>query len=436
MSDTYKTSLIIVDDRGRVAARQQPAGLFLPEVEVEPGRVGISLSRAIREQLHLETFCLVLSETSSSSYHTLRLQRSNMELPAAYAWADPTELSDSKTVENVLAHFSPADTEFARFAWYTEVLVWLDAEIAKLGYTCRGLEQWNGRVGGVLLRVLTDGPDFWFKAVSDFNAREFWIAQLLSERHPGYFPKVLAAQPRWNAFLLGNVSGEELNDCENLEIWKEVAELLADVQADWIGESTRLLEAGAADLRSSVLLEKIPVFLEQVAQVMARQEKSVPAPLSRGDLTRLGEQLGELCTEISKFTFSEGLANADFSPHNTILTTKGPVFIDWAETCVSFPLIVGEYMWNRMVIEVPNRKQWQDALREAYLKRWAQHYGSSAVESAAQLVPAFAIFALLTFLHEREGNGPSRYDPYLRSLARRLKQEVNHLQPLSCLKAS
>ncbi len=422
MSDTYKTSLIIVDDRGRVAARQHPAGPSLPEVEVEPGRVGISLSKAIREQLHLETFCLVLPETTSSSYHTLRLQRSNMKLPTAYVWADPTELSDSKTVENMLAHFSPADTEFARFAWYTEVLVWLDAEIAKLGYTCRGLEQWNGRVGGVLLRVLTDGPDFWFKAVSDFNAREFWIAQLLSERHPDYFPKVLAAQPRWNAFLLGNVQGEELNDTDNLEVWKQVAQLLADVQTDWSGNSTKLLEAGAADLRPSTLLNNIPVFLEQVAQSMSRQEKAVPAVLNKGDLITLGEQLSDLCTEIIKLPFSEGLANADFSPHNTIITAGGPVFIDWAEACVSFPPIVGEYLWNRMVIEVPNRKQWQDALREAYFKRWAEHYDSSAVESAAQLVPAFAIFALLTFLHEREGDGPSRYDPYLRSLARRLKQ--------------
>ena len=436
MSDTYKTSLIIVDDRGRVAARQLPTGPSLPEVEVEPGRVGISLSKAIREQLHLETFCLVLPETSSSSYHTLRLQRSNVKLPATFVWTDPTELADSKAVENVLAHFSVVDNEFARFAWYTEILVWLDDEIAKLGYTCRGLEQWNGRVGGVLLRVLTDGPDFWFKAVSDFNAREFWIAQLLSKRHSAYFPKVLAAEPRWNAFLLGNVSGEELNDCEKIEAWREVAELLVDVQADWIGESTSLLEAGAADLRPSVLLEKIPVFLEQVAQAMARQEKPVPAPLSRGDLTRLGEQLGDLCNEISKFTFSEGLANADFSPHNTILTMKGPVFIDWAEACVSFPLIVGEYMWNRMVIEVPNRKQWQDLLREAYFQRWAYHYSSSVLENASRLVPAFAIFALLVFLHQREGDGPSRYDPYLRSLARRLKQEVNQLQSISCLKAS
>ena len=436
MSDTYKTSLIIVDDRGRVAARQRPAGLFLPEVEVEPGRVGISLSKAIREQLQLETFCLVLPETAGGSYHILRLQRSNTKLSAAYVWTDPTELSDSKTVENVLAHFSPADTEFARFAWYTEALVWLDAEIAQLGYACRRLEQWNGRVGGVLLRVLTDGPDFWFKAVSDFNAREFWIAQLLSERHPDYFPKVLAAEPRWKAFLLGNVSGEELNDCENLKVWKDVAELLADVQADWISDSSKLLEAGAADLRPLTLLNNIPVFLEQVAESMSRQQKTVPAILSKVDLTRLGEQLADLCTEISKFTFSEGLANADFSPHNTILTAKGPVFIDWAEACVSFPLIVGEYMWNRMVIEVPNRKQWQDPLREAYFQRWAHHYGSPAIENASRLVPAFAIFALLVFLHQREGEGPSRYDPYLRSLARRLKQEVNLLQPLSCLKAS
>jgi hypothetical protein len=427
MSDSYKTSLVIVEEGGRVVARRHSTGFSLPEVEVEPGRVGISLSRAVCDQLQLETFSLVLPPRAGGPLHILRLQRPDAALPPGYVWTSTTNLPEHEIVQDALTHFSSVDTAFARYAWYTKVSEWIADHIVRLGHTCCRLEQWNGRVGGVLLRVLTDGPDFWFKAVSDFNAREFSIAQLLSDRHPTYFPRVLAAEPNWNAFLLENVCGEELNDRVDLGVWEQVAELLADVQMSWIGESSRLIAAGAADLRPSALLKKIPWFLEQVAETMARQTKTSPAILNKDDLADLGEQLEMLCAEISILPFSEGLANADFSPHNTLITPNGPIFIDWAEACVSFPLIVGEYMWNRMVIEAPDRKRWQEALRKAYLQRWAQNYGGAVVKGAAELMPAFAVFALLVFLHEREGHGPSRYDAYLRSLARRLKQEVDRL---------
>jgi hypothetical protein len=436
MSDTYKTSLVIVDERGRVVARRSGTGFSLPEVEVESGRVGISLSRAVRDQLHLETFSLVLPERAGDPLHILRLQRPDATLPPSHVWTSTTDLPEHDAVQDALTSFLPSDTEFARYVWYTKVSEWIADQIARLGRTCRHLEQWNGRVGGVLLRVLTDGPDFWFKAVSDFNAREFSIAQILSDRHPTHFPRVLAAEPTWNAFLLENVRGEELNDRDDIGVWEQVAELLADVQMDWIGESSRLIAAGAADLRPSALLKKIPSFLEQVAETMARQTKTSPAILNKDDLAKLGEQLETLCAEISILPFSEGLANADFSPHNTLITPNGPVFIDWAEACVSFPLIVGEYMWNRMVIEAPDRKQWQETLREAYLQPWSQNYGGEEVKRAAELMPAFAVFALLVFLHERECNGPSRYDPYLRSLARRLKREIDQLQFAGCVRAS
>src|SRR5215469_2618662 len=101
MSETYKTSVVIVDDRGQVVAHQSPAGLALPEVSVEPGRVGISLSKAVRDQLHLETFCLVLPEPTAGSLHILRLQRSDAALPAAHVWTDPTSLPDLKVTESL-----------------------------------------------------------------------------------------------------------------------------------------------------------------------------------------------------------------------------------------------------------------------------------------------------------------------------------------------
>jgi hypothetical protein len=131
---------------------------------------------------------------------------------------------------------------------------------------------------------------------------------------------------------------------------------------------------------------------------------------------------------VAQLPLADGLANADFSPHNTLITTKGPVFIDWAEACVSLPLIAGEYMWNRMVVESPERRPWQEHLRNSYLSRWAQEFGAATVARAADFLPAFSLLAVAMFYHERECHGPSPYDKYLRSLARKLNHSVQTLE--------
>jgi Ser/Thr protein kinase RdoA (MazF antagonist) len=425
---TYEASLLILDGQSQVLARRVGTTLKLPRVQVESGRVGISLSRAVRDQLGLEVFCLVLPEFCESGLYPLRLQSEGAVIPSGYFWTKPSEVIDEKTHKpSVFAKKSGEDRTLGGYFWYSEVQDWLVRQLARLGYRVQSLEQWNGRISGVLLRVSTDGPQFWFKAVSDFNAREFSIAQLLASRHPSLFPSVVASEPGWNALLLEHVEGTELHTSDDPQIWERVVRVLAQMQMQWAGDVSGLLTAGAADLRPVALQSKIPAFLEHVAEAMARQAAPRPAILQADDLSELKEQLRELCVETSALPFAEGLANADFSPHNTLITERGPAFIDWAEACVSMPLIAGEYLWNRMAVEASERKAWQERLRAAYLKQWSDVYGADVVGAAARLLPAFAVFAVAVFYHEREGHGASPYDPYLRSLARRLQRELKRL---------
>ncbi len=270
------------------------------------------------------------------------------------------------------------------------------------------------------------------RRVSDFNAREMAIAQLLTAKHPAHFPRILATAPEWNAFLLEHVTGAELYGCDDLDIWRNVTSLLAEVQMGWVGKSDCLLKSGAADLRAGTMIAKIPEFLDHIDDAMARQPKTPPARLTRIDLDELGNALYALCANVAALPFSEGLANADFSPHNTLISGRGPVFIDWAEACVSLPLIAGEYMWNRMVVESPDRVQWQSALRATYLCRWTERYGTAMVKEAARLLPAFSVFAVAMFYHERESHGPSPYDSYLRSLARKLDNALTRKPNQRC----
>jgi hypothetical protein len=430
MTQTYKATLLILDEDGRAAVQRSPRGWSLPEVDVQPGRVGIMLSRAVREQLHLDIFSLVLPRAAETPLQVLRLHRPEEGLSEGLVWGDTDGLAGEE-YKSVLPSLDLTNAEFGGYAWYSQVTLWIQDRVRNLGYSVHGFEQWNGRIGGVLLRVFTDGPTFWFKAVADFNAREFWISKLLAGRHPQYFPCVVASEARWNAFLLQHIDGKELHSIEDLHTWKKVARLLAEIQVDWMGDSEILLTSGAADLRPSALVEKLPAFLEHIAATMGRQGTMAPAILSTADLSLLEQRSEVLCLEAADLPFAEGLANADFSPHNVLISQHAPIFIDWAEACVSLPLIAGEYLWNRMAVEAPERKSWQGILRETYFESWAAPYGNSAVQEGARLLPAFAVLAVAMFYHERECHGPSPYDSYLRSLARLLHRQLRQLQVAS-----
>jgi Phosphotransferase enzyme family len=420
---TRRSHVAIINERGQCLARRTGAGLELPEVNIAHDRAGIAIFRAIRDQLNLRVFCLVCP--GFDQVPLLRLQSPSPPIPKDVVWAEPMDVPSA--AELPIHGIRASADDFGGFDWYSRVSVWLEDQINRLGYAIEGLEQWNGRIGGVLLRVVTDGPDFWFKAVSHFNTREFRIAQMLAEKHPRYFPRVVAAEPSWNALLLEHISGIELHERDNLDEWKAATAALADVQMDWMGSERGLLLAGAADLRAETIASGLPAFLDHLEAAMARQPKMPPPRLTRADLEQLRPSLRRLTDRAGALALGPGLANADFSPHNMLWAGTGPRFIDWAEACVSLPLIAGEYLWNRMAIECPDRASWQSSLRDVYLRRWAEQYGMDAIQRAAEILPTFAVLAVAMFFHERECNGPSVYDAYIRSLARRLQKDIKEV---------
>jgi hypothetical protein len=221
-----------------------------------------------------------------------------------------------------------------------------------------------------------------------------------------------------------HVQGTELFACDNVATWTAVAETLADVQISWMGNANELLVAGATDLRAASLAAKIPVFIEYMTESMDRQPTTLPAKLTRLELSELAESLYILCADVDSLPFAEGLSNADFSPHNTLIASSGPVFIDWAEVCVSLPMIAGEYFWNRMVTESPARAPWQTDLRSAYMSRWSERYEAADVEHVTRILPVFSVFAVANFYHSLVGSTAGGNERYLRSLVRKLSKSI------------
>lgn len=421
-------SLFIVDSKGRLLVRKEGNPRTLPQVEVENGRLGLSLARALRTQLQLEILRIVTPSTLGNPIDVLRLQSEGAAIPRGYVWIDASDIivegSDSL---QLLAFCSADDGDFGRYRWYSEVQAWLAHEIAKCGYTIRSIEQWNGGISGVLLSVSTDGPRYWFKAANELNTCEAMITQMLAARHPDCFPRVVASAPWWKAILIEHIQGEELFASDALPIWIGVTKRLAEVQLSWVGKADQLLAAGAADLRACALASKIPHFIKSMAEIMSRQPKTSPARLEQWELDELVDPLYVLCAEVDSLPFATGVASADFSPHNTLITKRGPVFIDWAEACVSLPLITGEYLWNRMIIESPERSAWAPDLHAAYVHPWTQEYEIGDLNSALSILPAFSIFAAANFYLHQTHSTNGREDPYLRALTRKLRSTIKQL---------
>ncbi len=304
MTQTYKAPLLIVNEDLQIVLQKTQSGWKLPQVDVSPGRIGIMLSRAVREQLHLDIFSLVLPRTTASQYHVVRLHGTEKDLPIGFAWCDAGE-RETEQVTAILSSVNTTEPDFGSYAWYTQTTKWIGDTLGNMGYSVHRFEQWNGRIGGVLLQVFTDGPSFWFKAVSDFNEREFGISKLLADRHPQFFPRIVASESRWRAFLVQHIDGIELHAVPNLDIWRTVARSLAEIQLDWMGDSEILLASGAADLRPSALVDKLPGFLAHIASTMERQPATTPAVLSASDLSLLNRMAEELCLATADLPFSE-----------------------------------------------------------------------------------------------------------------------------------
>jgi hypothetical protein len=189
------TPLVVLNENGQVFVLRRPRSTRLPVVSVDKGRKGFSISRALQDQLGLQVFLLVPPASQHGSFPLLRLQGDGATVPPGYLWKQPHEITGGPMPEpDIFAALSPEDASFGRYSWYPQVVDWLTRRTAELGLELRSLEPWNCRSGNVLLRVSTDGPQFWFKAIHDSNWRDFSISQLLAEQYPQYSPRIVAKE--------------------------------------------------------------------------------------------------------------------------------------------------------------------------------------------------------------------------------------------------
>lgn len=439
-------AIIFGPDGSDVLLKFTEAGFVLPYVEIPRWeRLAENLTAALKQDWGCDAVCLFTPDCSSQDSRPMGRHYEVME-----CWRDQhIGGTDWKTIRSLAADSFQNEAEFrvlteclheldsyendpsspfAQRGWITRTRAWAAEAIASLGLELGpNFRQYNASPSFSLIRLETNGPAIWFKAVGKPNLREFSITLKLAELFPGFVPEILATKPEWNAWLSRELKGTNLGETKDIAVWERAATELAKLQIESISRSDLILDSGAHDLRTDALLTSVDPFFDLVARLMEEQPKVPPPILSREELRLLKLRIQDSLTLLEDLQIPNTLGHLDLNPWNIIVSADCCRFLDWAETCVGHPLLSLEYLLQHFRREHNTNAAVESKLREAYKTTWRQLLPAHLIDEALMLSPLAAVFAYAV-------GGGGWTDPqrlrvpkiagYFRSLARRMNREA------------
>ena len=444
--DSYRL-IVTRRNASEVFLLQDGSRLALPRVAIQPRqRVAEQLVSEVTGKWGLESYCLFIPSVQASDRNgcgtkcaVMESVQHNDKPPAGTHWMAPPAATDCidageaaamrKSLEELDSHLRGEKAgPFARPGWLRELIRWVEEQIGPLGLRLiGGFQQWNASPTFSLLRLETNDGAVWFKATGEPNSHELSVSVLLARLFPRHVPRILGIHRSWNGWLSAEASGTALDEISDCSTWERVARELAELQIASIGKSRELLEGKCKDLRLSDIVKFIDPFVSRMADFMAVQEKKSPAPLSNSELASLGEGLKESSSVLQSFGLPDTLGHIDFNPGNILVSPDRCVFLDWAEGCVTNPLITFEYLRRHMERSGIKEPAADARLSAAYLRPWGAYFSPEDLRRALAAVPPVAVF-----VHAIAGDTWRTLDPvsnpalagYFRGLARRMYRDA------------
>ena len=416
----------------------------LPSVEIHPRqRIAAQLGTELDAQCGCQGYCLFVltPEVGLPSGAVMEVFEPDEIAPQGTSWkpltretCSPMESAEDRAVieksieELDICRRAPSQRPFARPGWLSELFTWAQQQLHPTGLCLNGsFTQLNASPTFSLIRLETRDSAVWFKATGEPKLDELPITLLLARLFPEKLPTILGVHRDWNGWLSEEVGGTTLDQCPDQSTWEQAAEHLAELEIASIGESGLLLDAHCRDLRLPVLIDRLRPFLAGMAELMASQEKQSPPPLTISELDFLSERLQEALLLLQHLGFPPTLGHLDFNPGNIVVTAARCVFLDWAEACVTHPLVTFEYLR-----EHARRCHLHDAaasvrMTAAYLQPWEPLLSPAGLAQALAVSPLVAVFTYAVASsgsHSPEARRRSARPGYLRSLTRRMHREA------------
>lgn len=421
-------------------------GFALPQVTVPRWeRVAPHLVSQVKACLSVEAICLFSGESDRSKDGTSRfcvLEVSEPDSPPenGIAWVsiddDGRKSLTSEADRAALRSAIPSaqgynsgarNGQFARSGWFGELTSWIEVQLLqhqlKLG---KCWTQYNMGPEFCLLRLETNGPALWFKAVGEPNLREYAITITLARLQSPHVPEIIAAHSVWHGWLMREARGCHLDETSDPQHWKRVACSLAELQVASISISDDLLAAGCKDLRPVQLANSIGPLLDIIRELMAAQTANPPRALTASELRQLDAHLRAACESLQSVGIPDALGQTDFNPGNVLVNNDGASFLDWAEASIGNPFFTLEYLVALCQRLRPNGEAWASSIRDAYLVPWRAGYSDEQLRRALRWTPVVAMLAFSVGCPGWEA-GSGRIHPnvqkLLRSVARRMYAE-------------
>jgi hypothetical protein len=431
---------------------------LLPSLELPPRqRVGENLTAAMKRDWGCGGICLFTAGVAPVNGASYQIHYQVMECQdrieahnARTRWVPVSSLSrerfadpvDYAAVQRSLAEYDARARgtagPFAKPGCFKELQTWVAEIIRPLGLQLTGpFCQYDASPSFALIRLETDGPAIWFKAIVDLNLREFPITMMLARLFPKYLPTILASRPTWCGWVMEDAGTAMSDDTASLDRWSYAAADLANFQIESSEHTQELLIAGCKDLRITTLLDLVDPFLDVMNRLMQDQSKVPPPVLSRGELSELGRTLERALHNLDSSGVPETLGHSDFNPGNMLVSGRRCVFIDWAEAHIGHPFFTLEYMFSHLRKDYPDISPFEDLIRTAYSQPWKYVLPAQSISEAFAVSPLVAVFAYALTSNPWSGEFENPAAPaYLRSLTRRMKLEADALQAREglCLK--
>jgi hypothetical protein len=444
---TYRL-IVLRRDGSEILLSSSGSGWSLPSVQVSPRkRITQQLVTELNGEWALQTYCLFLPSLNTSDrnehsgkYAVLESIKHNDEAPKGACWMPcngslcqvTQSIEDYDAIKESLCELNSYTNQskagpFARLGWLRDLFIWAQEQLSPLGLHVNGnFQQFNASPTFSLIRLETNGPAAWFKATGEPNRHELPLTLSLTRLFPSNLPAIFGVHPTWNGWLSEEVSDATLDQFADPSAWEMAAKDLAELQIASIGRDTELLDARCKDLRLPIVVDLIEPFFARMSEFMGAQQKEIPPPLTNSQLSFVANRLKESCSLLHDLRIPHTLGHTDFNPGNILISPARSVFLDWAEGCVTNPLVTFEYLH-----EHARRAQIQDPASEkitaAYLRPWHSFHSSRNLARGMTVSPLVAVFVYAVagkaWCSPDTVHNPRR-SAYLRSLSRRMYREA------------
>lgn len=452
-SDSKRYRLIITRrDASELLLSAQTAGWSLPRVEVPANRRPAQrLVAGVKAAYGFRTCCLLISGLpkdrlgeSSAGSAVLEVLPTDDAIPAHARWLS---LNAAKSPGALPAHDQAALTSsldeidgyianpetgpFARPAWIQELFDWVQQRIEPLARRLTGdFDQLNASPTFSLLRMETTSAAVWFKATGEPNRHELPITAALHQFFPAYIPRILGLRPGWNGWLSEEAPGTTLEGWEDVRPWSQAASALAELQVTSIAKVHELLRSGCRDLRLVALIDQVDPFLSRMAELMEAQPKQPPKILNRCELRLLGDSLRAALYELESHRIPAALGHLDCNLGNILVSPARCTFLDWAEGCVTHPILTFEYLREHARRTFLHDPAAIGKIIRAYVGPWRSLFPPETLRKAMTFTPLVAVF-VFAVAGQRWLSPDTLENPqlagYFRSLTRRAFHEATQL---------